>query len=124
MTMLPCFSYAQNTEVKLKNLELYQGYINLVESFYTTLMTSYSIASDSELSVVLQLQKMGDIYKESGHPEKIIPILKAVLKETKNQTIRNSAYHLLAEKQKEIGEYENAIETLKISLSENLKLVL
>ncbi len=109
-------------DAETQHINRMRGFIELMHGFYGIIETTHMIADNPEMSAVLQMHKIEEIYKERGDRSKAIAEFYAVLEKTDNPTIRNTAYHLLGEALKETGRQEEAIKVLKKGLEENIKL--
>lgn len=106
----------------MESIQQYLGWTQLLKDSYDIVEDTRDIAKDSELTTILQLQKIGDIYRATGESKKLIDTLEYILKKSQNQTIRNAAYHLLSDRLRDLGEYDKSLEVLKQGLEENLKI--
>lgn len=112
---------AMDKNTELESIEIYSAWSKLVKDSYKIVHGTRDISKDPELAVILQLQKIGDIYREKGDSQKLIETLEYVLKKSNNRAVRNAAYHLLSDRLRDLGEHEKALEMLKKGLEENLQ---
>lgn len=103
------------------DLRLMQTFLAIVGDYYDVIEATYDISSDPEKAAILQMQKIQEVYEDRGEKVRSAEVLKQVLKESKNATIRNAAYVLLGDTLKEAGRSDEALELLRQGLEENIK---
>lgn len=108
---------AQNVD----EIQLMQTFLDLVTQYYAVIESTHDIASDSEKAAILQMQKIQEVYEQRGDKARSVDVLKKVLQESANPTIRNAAYLMLGDTLKESGRASEAIELLQQGLSENIR---
>ena len=108
---------AQNVD----DLQLMQTFLDLVTQYYAVIQSTHDIASDSEKAAILQMQKIQEVYEQRGDKAQSVDILRKVLEDSNNPTIRNAAYLMLGDTLKESGRASEAIELLQQGLSENIR---
>ena len=104
-----------------ENLERGTQFMALIKSFLEVIETTHSVYGDPEKSAIFHLHKIQEIYKKKGEPKKAAEVFNNVLKTSKNKTVRNSAYIMLADVLKDSGNHDEAISVLKQGLQENLE---
>ncbi len=67
------------------------------------------------------MQKIQEAYEQLGQKARAADVLRSVLKDSDNTTIRNAAYMLLADNLKDTGRADEALELLRQGLAENIK---
>ena len=104
-----------------KDLERGAKFMNLVTSFLEVIESTHTVYGDPEKAAIFHLHKIQELYKKNGQPKEAAAVFTNVLENSKNKTVRNSAYIMLADVLKEAGETEEAIRILKKGLAENLE---
>ncbi len=105
----------------LDEIQLMQTFLDIVTQYYAVIEATYDISSDSEKAAILQMQKIQEVYEQRGDKAQSVEVLREVLENTDNQTIRNAAYVILGDTLKESGRASEAIEILRRGLEENIK---
>ena len=105
----------------LDEIQLRQTFLDIVTQYYDVIEATYDISSDSEKAAILQMQKIQEVYEQRGDKAQSVEVLREVLENTDNQTIRNAAYIMLGDTLKESGRASEAIEILRRGLEENIK---
>jgi len=95
--------------------------VNLMDSFFGLMDSVYEMNADNEKAVLLQMHAIEEIYKKQGRHKDAVTMYRRVLDNSKNSTVRNMAYHRMADVLKESGDLETAIEVLNAALAETLK---
>ena len=108
---------AQSTD----ELAMMQTFLGIMKDYFSIIEASHDVSSDSEKAAIQQMMKIQEVYEERGEKAKSTTVLRNVLKESRNQTIRNAAYMLLGETLKETGRADEAIEALQQGLNENIR---
>ena len=103
------------------DLALMQTFLQIVSDYYEIIDATYDIASDSEKAAILQMTKIQEVYEEKGDKARSTDVLKKVLEDSRNPTIRNAAYILIGDTLKETGRADEALEFLQRGLDENIK---
>jgi len=103
------------------DLRLMQTFLAIVGDYYEVIESTYDISSNPEKAAILQMQKIQEVYEDRGEKVRSADVLKQVLKETDNATIRNAAYVLLGDTLKDAGRSDEALELLRQGLEENIK---
>ena len=67
------------------------------------------------------MQKIQEVYEQRGDKARSVDVLKDVLEQSDNPTIRNAAYLMLGDTLKESGRASEAIDVLREGLAENIK---
>lgn len=117
LSFAPRVSYAQTQASELQTM---QSFLAIMDSYFDLIQSTHDIASDREKSAIIQMQKIQEVYEELGKKAKAADILRTVLEDSKNPTIRNAAYMLLADNLKDTGRADEALTLLKQALSENI----
>lgn len=102
-------------------LALMQSFLSIMTDYFEIIESTYRIASDPEKAAILQMQKIQEVYEERGEKARSVDVLKEVLEESNNATIRNAAYMLLGDTLKETGRADEALEFLRRGLRENIE---
>jgi len=115
--MLAPVAHAQSAD----ELETMQTFLDIMTSYFAIIQSTHDISSDVEKSAIMQMQKIQEVYEERGEKSAVAEILREVLRDSHNPTIRNSAYMMLGDVLKESGRTDDAIEILRRGLSENIE---
>ena len=102
-------------------LRTMQTFLDIMTSYFDIIESSYAINSDVEKAAIMHLQKLQEVYEERGEKARVADVLREVLKESDNPTIRNSAYLMLGDVLKESGRADEALKVLREGLNENIK---
>lgn len=105
----------------MDDLALMQTFLEIMTDYYQIIESTHDLASDPEKSAILQMSKIQEVYEERGEKARSTTVLKEVLAESNNQTIRNAAYMMLGDTLKETGRADEALELLRQGLDENIK---
>ena len=103
------------------DLELMQTFLSIMTDYLGIIETTYDIASEPEKAAILQMQKIQEVYEERGEKALSADVLKKVLEDSNNPTIRNAAYMILGDTLKETGRADEALEFLQRGLDENIR---
>ena len=112
-------SFADDPEMQM--IAKAQGYIDLLNGFYDMVKDTQVISESPEMTIIMQLRKMDDVYKDMGDRNQSIKELYAFLDKTDKPVIRNIVYTMLGDALKEMGRFEEAAEVLKKGINENIK---
>ncbi len=104
-----------------EDLQLMQTFLNIMTDYFEIIESTYEISSDPEKAAILQMQKIQEVYEERGEKARSADVLKDVLEQSSNATIRNAAYMLLGDTLKETGRADEALELLRQGLNENIE---
>lgn len=104
-----------------RELELMQTFLSIMTDYFQIIEATYAISSDPEKSAIMQMQKIQEVYEDRGEKASSADILKQVLKDSDNTSIRNAAYMLLSDTLKETGRTDEALQILRQGLAENIK---
>lgn len=104
-----------------QDLQKMQTFLNIMNSYFDLIESSYEINSNEEKAAIMQMQKIQEVYDDRGEKARVADILREVLANSHNTTIRNSAYMMLGEVLKDTGRSDEAIEVLRRGLSENIE---
>ena len=110
-------SHAQSPD----DLRTMQTFLDIMNSYFAIIESTHAINSDEEKAAIMQMQKIQEVYEDRGEKARVADILRQVLADSHNQTIRNSAYMMLGDVLKESGRSDEAIELLRRGLTENIK---
>lgn len=110
-------SQAQSTE----DLQTMQTFLEIMNSYFGIIESTHEVSSSVEMSAIMQMQKIQEVYEERNEKARAVDILRSVLDDSQNPTIRNAAYIMLGDTLKETGRSDEAIEILRQGLSENIK---
>lgn len=103
------------------DLERMTSMLSVMDSFYGLMTSVHEAASDPEMTALIQMHEIQEIYKNRGELREVIPIFKNVLAKSKNPTIRAMAYMKLADTMKKLGENDRAIALLESGLQESIE---
>jgi len=117
LNFTPTHTHAQTQASELQTM---QSFLSIMDSYFELIQSTHDIASDREKSAIIQMQKIQEVYEDLGQKAKAAKVLRTVLDDSKNSTIRNAAYMLLADNLKETGRADEALALLKQALSENI----
>ena len=117
LSFAPGTSYAQNQASELQTM---QSFLAIMDSYFDLIQSTHDIASNREKSAIIQMHKIQEVYEDLGKKAKAADVLRSVLQDSKNSTIRNAAYMLLADNLKDTGRADEALTLLKQALSENI----
>lgn len=104
-----------------EDLELMQTFLSIMTDYFQIIESTHGIASDPEKAAIMQMQKIQEVYEQRGEKARSTDILKQVLEDSDNATIRNAAYMLLGDTLKETGRADEALQLLRQGLEENIK---
>jgi len=103
-----------------ENLELMQTFLSIMTDYFGIIESTHAIASDPEKAAIMQMQKIQEVYEQRGEKARSTDVLKQVLQDSDNTTIRNAAYMLLGDTLKDTGRADEAIVLLRQGLNENI----
>lgn len=110
-------AHAQEQE----NLEMMQTFLAIMADYFDIIESTHHIASDPEKAAIMQMQKIQEVYEQRGEKARSTDVLKQVLEDSDNTTIRNAAYMLLGDTLKDTGRADEALVLLRQGLEENIK---
>jgi len=110
-------SHAQSQD----DLALMQTFLNIMTDYLDIIESTHGIVSDPERAAIMQMQKIQEVYEQRGEKARSTDVLKQVLEDSNNPTIRNAAYMLLGDTLKETGRADEALQLLRQGLDENIK---
>ena len=108
---------AQTTD----ELQLMQTFLAIMTDYFEIIESTHDISADPEKAAIMQMQKIQEVYEERGEKARSVAVLKKVLEDSNNATIRNAAYMMIGDTLKETGRADEALEYLKRGLDENIK---
>lgn len=106
---------------EMDDLGKMERFIGVMQGYYGLIEAVHNVASDPDKAAILQLQKIGEIYKNRGDRAESIAVLTDVVERSKSPTVRNAAAIMLADVLNETGRATQAVEVLKKALDSNLK---
>ncbi len=106
---------------EMDDLRRMERFIGVMHGYYGLIDSIYGVSSNPDKAAILQLQKIGEIYKERGDHAESITVLTDVVEHSESPTVRNAAAIMLAEALKETGRSSQAVEVLKKALDNNLR---
>ena len=118
-SILLAFSPAASAQ-SAEDLRTMQTFLDIMDSYFGIIESTYEISSDVEKSAIFQLQKIQEVYEERGEKARSIDVFREVLNKTDNPTIRNAVYMLISDTLKEFGRTDEAISILQQGLDENI----
>lgn len=105
----------------LDDLELMQTFLSIMTDYFEIIESTYDISSNPEKAAIMQMQKIQEVYEQRGEKARSTDVLKQVLEDSDNTTIRNAAYMLLGDTLKDTGRADEAIQLLRQGLTENIE---
>ncbi len=104
-----------------EDFEAMASMVNLMDGFLGLMDSVYDMNADNEKAILLQMHALEEIYKEQGKHDEAVRMYRRVLDNSKNATVRNMAYHRMADVLKEAGDMQTAVEVLNAAMAETLK---
>lgn len=104
-----------------EDLALMQTFLAIMTDYFDIIESTYDVASHPEKAAIMQMQKIQEVYEERGEKARSAEVLRQVLEDSSNTTIRNAAYMLLGDTLKETGRADEALQFLRQGLDENIK---
>lgn len=108
---------AQNAD----DLAMMEQFMNVMDGYFSIIEATHGIASEPEKSAILQMQKIKEIYEERGEAAKAVGVLREVLANSTNPTVRSAATMILGDLLKETGRTDSALEVLQRGLKESIQ---
>ena len=105
-----------------QELQTINAFLDLMNKYYTLMGSMHEAASDPERAAILQMHKIQEVFEDSGNKADVEPVLRKVLEDSDNPTIRASASLMLGELYKETGRSRDAVEVLRQGLQDSLRL--
>lgn len=102
------------------DLALMQTFLAIMNDYFDIIESTYDVSADPEKAAILQMMKIQEVYEERGEKARSVDVLKEVLDESQNATIRNAAYMLLGDTLKDTGRADEALQYLRRGLDENI----
>lgn len=96
-------------------------FLGLMRQFFGIIESMHEVAGNPEKSAIFQLHKIQEAYEERGEKPRTAIVMRHVLEETDNTTIRAATYLMLGDLLKESGRSDEAIEVLRRGLDESLR---
>lgn len=103
-----------------QELQTMQTFLDIMTSYFAIIEATHDVSSSEEKAAIMQMQKIQEVYEQRGEKARSTDVLKQVLADSDNTTIRNAAYMLLGDTLKETGRADEAIELLRQGLNENI----
>ncbi len=103
------------------DLEMMQTFLAIMTDYFQIIEATYDVASNPEKAAIMQMSKIQDVYEQRGEKARSADVLREVLKDSNNPTIRNAAYMMLGDTLKESGRSDEALELLRQGLDENIR---
>ena len=104
-----------------EQLEQMQVFLGLMNQFFGIIDSMYELSDDPEKAAIFQLHKIQEAYEESGNKLRAAGVMRQVLEESENPTIRAATYLMLGDLLKEAGRRDEAVEVLRRGLEESLR---
>ena len=117
LAFAPASHANQQSFVDLKQM---QSFLDIMTSYFEIIESTHDISADAEKAAIMQMQKIQEVYEERGEKIRSADVLRQVLKDSRNSTIRNAATLMLGDLLKESGRADEAIEALRQGLQENI----
>ena len=122
MTAVALFAVAPGAKAQeMENLELMQTFLSIMTDYFEIIESTYEVSSSPEKAAIMQMQKIQEVYEQRGEKARSTDVLKQVLEDSNNPTIRNAAYMLLGDTLKDTGRADEALQLLRQGLAENIK---
>ena len=112
---------AQAQEPNQQQLEQMQTFLELMNQFFGIIESMYEVSDDPEKAAIFQLHKIQEAYEESGNKARAAGVMRQVLEDTENPTIRAATYLMLGDLLKETGQRDEAVDVLRQGLDESLR---
>ena len=112
---------AQAQEPRLEELEQMQVFLGLMNQFFEIIDSMYEVSDNPEKAAIFQMHKIQEVYEEGGDKFRAAAVMREVLDESSNSTIRAATYLMLGDLLKENGRRDEAIEVLRRGLDESLR---
>lgn len=117
--VVPAHSNAQAQSPK--ELATISSFLDLMHKYYGLIDSVHSVTSSPERAAIIQLYKLQEVYEQGGNKADVEPVLRKVLEDTNNPTIRAATRLMLGELLKETGRSRDAIEVLSQGINESLR---
>ncbi|MDJ0911863.1 MAG: hypothetical protein QNI99_21955 [Woeseiaceae bacterium] len=105
----------------MDDLALMQTFLEIMNDYFGIIESTHEVASDPEMSAIMQMQKIQEVYEQRGNKAESVDVLLQVLEDSDNRTIRNAAYMMIGDTLKETGRADDALEYLQQGLQENIR---
>lgn len=121
VTAVALFAVAPAAKAQeMEDLELMQTFLAIMTDYFEIIESTHAVASDPEKAAIMQMQKIQEVYEQRGEKARSTDVLKQVLKDSDNPTIRNAAYLMLGDTLKDTGRADEALQLLRQGLAENI----
>ncbi|MDJ0911776.1 MAG: hypothetical protein QNI99_21495, partial [Woeseiaceae bacterium] len=74
----------------MDDLALMQTFLEIMNDYFGIIESTHEVASDPEMSAIMQMQKIQEVYEQRGNKAESVDVLLQVLEDSDNQTIRNA----------------------------------
>ncbi len=101
-------------------IELMSKFLDIMHRYYGLVRELHEISSTPAGSMVLELQKLDELYKDLGDRDRSIAVLREVFEKTDDPIVRNATAILLSEALKDSGRARQAAEVLEKTIREKL----
>lgn len=119
-TALMVFSCGPAHAQSARELQTFQSFLDIVESYMGIIEASHSVNADDSKAAVAQLMKVKEIFDDQGDIDGAIVFFKRVLDKTQHRTIRNTAYSLMVDLLKEAERFDEAQDMASTALDESI----
>jgi predicted negative regulator of RcsB-dependent stress response len=121
VTAVALFAVAPGAKAQeMEDLELMQTFLAIMTDYFKIIESTHAVASDPEKAAIMQMQKIQEVYEQRGEKARSTDVLKQVLEDSDNPTIRNAAYIMLGDTLKDTGRADEALQLLRQGLAENI----
>lgn len=101
-------------------LQTMQTFLEIMESYFGIIDATHDVSKSSEKAAIMQMMKIKEVYEERGEKARAVDVLREVLADSRNPTVRNAAIMLMSDLLKETGRSDEAIDLLRQGLAENI----
>ena len=117
LTLMAPASHAQSA----KELQTMESFLKIMDGYFNVIESTYQVASSQEKAAIIHMSKIQEVYEKMGQKAKAADVFREVLAKSKNSTIRNAAYMMLADNLKDTGRATEALTLLREGLEESIK---
>ena len=118
---LPASAVAESElDAEMREMEKIETFLDVMQSFYEIVGSMHSISSDPEQRVIFFMHQIKEAYEDRGEEIRAADVLRGVIKDSANPTVRAAAYFMLGDLLKDHDQIDAAIETLEKGLAESL----
>lgn len=108
-------------ELQQMELQKMNAFLGLMQQFFGIIESMHEVSDNPELAAIFQLHKIQEAYEEKGSKIQVARVMREVLENTDNNTIRAATFLMLGDLLKENGQPDEAIEILHQGLRESLR---